>query len=139
MFGVKSERGVILLGRFWTNQIPIKKEILQAVDSAQKLCNIEFKKWSSEVKISLAIAISFFISLSPAYFHYCNLTEADLFSTDLSFENPDQENPLVDQQKGSRVSVLSVSAILFCICQDLAGQSVPLWAKVKLPVSVSAP
>jgi hypothetical protein len=26
IFGVKRERGVILLGRFWTNQIPIRKE-----------------------------------------------------------------------------------------------------------------
>jgi hypothetical protein len=48
-----------------------------------------------------------------AYFHYCNLAEADFLSSNQSFENPDQENPLTDYQKESKVFVSSTFSATF--------------------------
>jgi len=70
-------------------------------------------KWSSKVKILLAIVISSFIFLSPAYFCYRNLADINLSANDLSFEVPDQDNFLTDQQKEPESSIPNVLSALF--------------------------
>ncbi len=60
----------------------------------------------------LIVIISLFISIFSAYAHYCNLAEANLFSADLSFENPDQEDLLVDHHKESKAFVSSVFSVI---------------------------
>jgi hypothetical protein len=49
----------------------------------------------------LVIAISFFVPLPSAYLDYHDLGEADFFARDICFENPDQENLLMDQHHKS--------------------------------------
>jgi hypothetical protein len=58
------------------------------------------------------IVITLFILLFPAYLRCSNLAEANLFSTDLSFENPDQDDQFVDQQNESKAFALSVFPII---------------------------
>jgi hypothetical protein len=43
------------------------------------------------IQISLVITISIFVLLFPAYLRFTNLAETNLFSTDLSLENADQQ------------------------------------------------
>jgi hypothetical protein len=45
----------------------------------------------SGIRTFLVIAISLSIPVFQTYFHYYDLSEANLPSPDLSFENPDQE------------------------------------------------
>jgi len=71
------------------------------------------EKNRKKVQFFFVIAISFFLLVFSGYLYYHNLGEANLFSADLSFENPDQENAFVDQQKEFRVSVLNFFSILF--------------------------
>jgi len=66
-----------------------------------------------KVQIFLAVTISFFLLVFSGYLYYHNLGETNFFSADLSFENPDQENALVDQQKEFRVSVLNFFSFPF--------------------------
>jgi len=49
-------------------------------------------------KDCLVIAISFFILVLPAYLRFSSLSEIDLFSTDLNFENSDQDDQFDDQR-----------------------------------------
>lgn len=56
-------------------------------------------------QIFVALTISLLIFLFPAYLRFADLADDDLFSSDLSFENPDEDNPLIDQHKGSKVFV----------------------------------
>jgi len=67
---------------------------------------------SGSAQIFLIIAISLFIPMFSACAHYCNLAEANLFSADLSFENPDQEDLLVDHHKESKAPVSSVFSVI---------------------------
>jgi hypothetical protein len=50
------------------------------------------------IKQRLVIAISCFILVFPAYLLFSNLSEFNLFPTDLSFESPDQDDQLDGQQ-----------------------------------------
>ncbi len=60
------------------------------------------------IKTFLARAICFFILVFPFYLGCSNFAEANLFSTDLSFENPDQGDQFVDpQQNVSKAFVLT--------------------------------
>jgi hypothetical protein len=63
---------------------------------------------SGSIQILLVIVISFFILFFPAYFRYTHLSEITIFSTDLSFEIPDQDDQLQDQQHGSASFLQSV-------------------------------
>lgn len=54
------------------------------------------KKRLKRIQVFLVIVISFFVLGFTAYFHYCNLAGVDFHSPDLSFENPDQDNLLID-------------------------------------------
>lgn len=56
----------------------------------------------------LPTAMFFLILVFPFYLGYSNFTEANLFSTDLGFENPDQDDQFVDKQQDvSREFVLT--------------------------------
>ena len=57
------------------------------------------------VQISLVIVICAFILAFPAYLRCSNLAGAKLLSTDLSFENPDQEEVFSGQQNESKTFV----------------------------------
>ena len=70
----------------------------------------------------LVIVTALFILLFPAYLRCSNLAEVDLFSTDLSFENPDQDDQLFDQQDGSRAFVLSGASVILLPGANLFGQ-----------------
>jgi len=48
------------------------------------------------VQILLAIVISFLIPISSAYPYYRNFIGADFHSADLSFENPDANDVMID-------------------------------------------
>jgi hypothetical protein len=64
------------------------------------------------LQISLIISISFFILVLPTYHHYYILVEADLFPTDLSIENPDQEVLLVDPDDNAGMFVSCVFSMV---------------------------
>ena len=68
----------------------------------------ERKMKSRSIQSLLVVAISFFILVFPAYLRYTNLSEMNLFPTDLNFENPDQDDQLQDQQHGSDLLSLNV-------------------------------
>jgi len=59
------------------------------------------------IRVILIISISFFVPLLSAYLDYHDLGEADLFARDICFENPDQENLLIDQHNKSNALVSS--------------------------------
>ena len=62
----------------------------------------------------LIIVISSFILVFPAYLRCSNLKEVNLFPTDLSFENPDQDGQFIDQQQNeSNGYLLDAFSILF--------------------------
>jgi hypothetical protein len=66
------------------------------------------------IQAFLVIAISSFILIFPAYLRCSNLAEVNLFSTDLSFENSDQDDQLLDQhQDESKALVVSAFSIIF--------------------------
>ncbi len=65
---------------------------------------------SNRAQTFLPIAISFFILVFPFYLRYSYFAETNLFSTDLGFENPDQDDQLFDQQQdGPKAFVLTFS------------------------------
>jgi hypothetical protein len=70
----------------------------------------------------LVIAISLFIPIFQAYFHYYDLAEADFLSLDLSFESPDQEISLIIKQNESKIFPSSASCIIFRLEIILAEQ-----------------
>jgi hypothetical protein len=67
------------------------------------------KKRFKAPQIFLVIAISFFVLTLPAYLRRTKLSEADFVSSDLSFENPDQQNELSDY--GNQLEVFGPSAL----------------------------
>ncbi len=64
------------------------------------------------VHISLILVISFFILMLPVYFNYTSLVEADLFSTDLNFENLDQDVLTDLQQTELKISLSCVLSVV---------------------------
>jgi hypothetical protein len=77
------------------------------------------------VRISLVIMICLFLSLSSVYLHCCNLAGANLFSADLSFESPDEEDLLAGQQNESKVFVSSVFPTVFVLGANLLEELFP--------------
>lgn len=73
----------------------------------------------------LVIAISLFIALFSAYHVYLDLDDADIFSSEINFGNPDQENLLPDQHNASKIFLSGTSSIRFSTPLGLLGQ-VPL-------------
>jgi hypothetical protein len=63
-------------------------------------------------QIALVVLITLFISFLSAYLDYYDLAEADFLSRNISFENPDQENLLIDQQIEFRVFMSSAFSLI---------------------------
>jgi hypothetical protein len=63
------------------------------------------QKRFKRVEIFLAITISAFVLVGAAYLRCSNFAGAKLLSTDLSFENPGQEDVFPDQQNQLKVFV----------------------------------
>jgi hypothetical protein len=63
------------------------------------------------IQISLVTGICAFTLVFPAYLRCSNLAGAKLLSTDLSFENPDQEDVFFRQQNESKPFVSIVLLI----------------------------
>jgi hypothetical protein len=74
------------------------------------------------VQTFLVIAISLFIPIFQAYFHYYDLAEADFLSFGLRFESPDQEISLTIKQSESKIFLPSASCITFGLKIILAEQ-----------------
>jgi hypothetical protein len=103
------------------------------IDSPSKIMIFLNPKWGSEVRILLAIVISSFIFFSPTYCCYHNLADMNLFTIDLSFEVPDQDNFLTDQQKDPEPSIPSVLSVLFLSRINLFEVSIGLSCQAFLP------
>jgi len=64
-------------------------------------------------RIFVALVISVFVFLFPAYVRFADLADDDLFPSDLSFENPDDDNPLIDEYKELKVFVSEIFFDIF--------------------------
>ena len=53
------------------------------------------------IQILLVILISGLVLISPAFLHYSDLLDMDLFSTELNFENPDPDDQFDGEQHES--------------------------------------
>ena len=56
-------------------------------------------------RIFVASMISLFVFLFPAYVRFADLADDNLIPSDLGFENPDDNNPLLDGHKELKVFV----------------------------------
>jgi len=65
------------------------------------------------IQISLVITISISVFLFPAYLRFANLAETNLFSTDLSLENADQQEQFDHGKHESNSYLFSVFLIKF--------------------------
>lgn len=81
------------------------------------------KKRFKGIQIFLVIAISLFLLALPAYLRYAHLSQTKFVSSDLSFENPDQDDGLPDNEKELKVYGLSTLLILFPLGINLFEQS----------------
>jgi hypothetical protein len=69
------------------------------------------KKRFKRIQIFLALTISLFILAFPAYLRCTQLSQTKFVSSDLSFENLDQEEGLPDNEK--ELKVFGPTAFLF--------------------------
>lgn len=58
----------------------------------------------------LAVIISVIIPVTSVFVDYSNLTEAEVLSLGLFFENPDQDDPWAGDKDESRISGLAASS-----------------------------
>jgi hypothetical protein len=72
-----------------------------------------------KVYFFLAIIFSFIMLVMPVYIHYSNLSEADVSSRDLCFENPDQDNLWAGDKDESRVFGLNAPCDTLPLARDL--------------------
>ena len=94
------------------------------------------KKRLKRIQIFLIIAICFFILAFPAYLRCTKLSQTKFVSSDLSFENPDQEEGLPDNEKELKVfgptaffTLFLLGTNLFELSSHLFSQSVSLRQK----------
>lgn len=73
-------------------------------------------------QIFFVILITLSISLLSAYLDYYDLAEADFLSWNIRFENPDQENLLIDQKIEFKVLISSADSLIFHEVIDLSEQ-----------------
>ena len=73
-------------------------------------------------QIFFVILITLSISLLSAYLDYYDLAEADVLSWNIRFENPDQENLLIDQKIEFKVLISSADSLIFHEVIDLSEQ-----------------
>jgi hypothetical protein len=87
------------------------------------------EKSFKRIQIFLVIAISFFILAFPAYLRCTKLSQTKFVSSDLSFENPDQEEGLPDNEKELKVYGPSTLLIIFLLGTNLFDQSSHLFSQ----------
>ena len=80
------------------------------------------KKGFKRIQILLAITISLFILALPACLRCTQLSQTKLVASDLSFENPDQEEGLPDNEKELKVYGPSTLLIMFLLGINLFEQ-----------------
>jgi len=85
------------------------------------------KKRFKRIQFILVIAICLFILALPAYLRCTKLSQTKLVSSDLSFENPDQEEGLPDNEKELKVYGPSALLIIFHLGTHLFDQSSQLF------------
>jgi len=61
-------------------------------------------------RVFVALIISLLVFLFPAYLRFTDLADDDLFPSDLSFENPDDDNPLIAEHKILKAFISSASS-----------------------------
>jgi hypothetical protein len=67
----------------------------------------------------LAIIISFIIPATSVIIQYSNLTEDDIFSSYLCFENPDEDDALVGDKDESRIFGLNTFSDTLLLARNL--------------------
>jgi len=77
----------------------------------------------------LGIAISLFILAPPAYLRCTQLSQSKFVSSDLSFENPGQEEGLPDREKELKVYGSSALLITFDLSTNLFEHSFYLFSQ----------
>jgi hypothetical protein len=82
------------------------------------------------IQIFLVIAVSVFILALPAYLRYTHLLQTKSVSSNLSFENPVQEEGLPDNEKELKVYGLSTLLIIFLLGANLFELSFHLFPQV---------
>jgi len=87
------------------------------------------KKRFKSIQIFLVIAISLFILALPAYFRCTSFSETKFVSCDLSFENPDQEGGLPDNENELKVFGPTAFFTIFLLGTNLFEQSSPLFSQ----------
>jgi len=80
------------------------------------------KRNFKRIQIFLVIPISLFILAHPAYLRCTQLSQTKFVSSDLSFENPDQEERLPDNEKELRGYGSSTGLIIFGMGTNLFEQ-----------------
>jgi hypothetical protein len=87
------------------------------------------KKRFKRIQIFLALTISLFILATPAYLRCTKLSQAKFISSDLSFENPDREEGLPDNEKELRVYGPSAFFTIFLLGTNLFDESSHLFPR----------
>jgi hypothetical protein len=94
---------------------------------------LKMKKRFKGIQIFLVIAISLFILAFPAYLRSPQLSQTKFVSSDLSFENTDQEEGLPDNEKELRIYVPNASVIIFLSRTNFFGLSFHSFPQVLSP------
>ncbi len=87
----------------------------------------------SRIQTFLPIAISFFILVFPFYLRCSYFAEANLFPTDLGFENPDQEGQFGDQQRDGLKAFLLTFSLSDSIRRAMCSGTLPISFLKHLP------
>ncbi len=77
------------------------------------------------IEISLVVAISLLILALPAYIRCTHLAHTKFVSSDLSFENPVQEEGIPDNQKELKVYGAITFLIMFLLVNKICQTSFP--------------
>jgi hypothetical protein len=85
------------------------------------------------IQILLVIAIFAFISVFPACLRSSDLAGVRLLCTDLSFENPDQDDTLSYQPGQSKAFVSTVFTFKSLLRTIVSNQIARLWLLVSFP------
>jgi hypothetical protein len=88
------------------------------------------KKTFKGIQIFLVITISPFILALPAYLRCTQLSQAKFVSSDLTFENQDQEGGMPDSEKELKVHGSSAFLIVFHLGAHLFKQSSHLFSQI---------
>jgi hypothetical protein len=86
------------------------------------------KKRFKRIQIFLALTISLFILAFPAYLRCTQLSQTKFVSSDLSFENLDQEEGLPDNEKELKVFGPTAFLVIFVSGANFFEQSLHLFS-----------